>query len=615
MMARLLQPLIRRLSPHRTRRGRWQIAIALCLLAAATASAQQSSSTPAPQPSGQNSANAASNSSDTITGQIITDDGRSAAKAILSVFPVERRGPGAPSPAVTLDEKGSFRISGLAPGLYNISATLRGYLRVFEPSSGTQPIGTYRPGDVVTIKMAKGGIITGRVTNSKGEPVIGVKVQVLLVGTNQDGSVRDGNVSYGDRQTDDRGVYRIYGLWPGTYVVRAGGMGSTSSSPVPFDRYVTDYYPSGPRSEAATVTVRYGEEARDVDISFRGQHGYQVSGAITGAIQAQSPYSSIGIRIVETTSGDVAATTSLRARDSNNQFTLYGVPDGEYWLSADKTGNNPYLDYGASPPRRVTIKGADVSGIELPLTPLSSIAGRAVLEAAKEPTSCAPARSSPFETASLNVRRDQPSAREGLPLFTYSTSGARFQTNGEFEIVRIEAGHYYFTPLLRNENWFVRAITQAVAPPAKGSRDAGREGVMLKSGERVEGLTVTLAEGAAGVRGRIVADKEGVSLPARLRVYLIPAEPAAANDLLRYAQVNAGSDGSFSFASLAPGRYWLIARSITNDKMNDALTRPLAWDSGERAKLRREAEAAKVEIELQPCQRLNDYALRYAPGK
>ena len=37
----------------------------------------------------------------------------------------------------------------------------------------------------------------------------------------------------------------------------------------------------------------------------------------------------------------------------------------------------------------------------------------------------------------------------------------------------------------------------------------------------------------------------------------------------------------------------------------------IAWDANERAKLRRQAMAAKNEIELQPCGRWKDYVLRF----
>jgi hypothetical protein len=62
---------------------------------------------------------------------------------------------------------------------------------------------------------------------------------------------------------------------------------------------------------------------------------------------------------------------------------------------------------------------------------------------------------------------------------------------------------------------------------------------------------------------------------------------------------------------LSPGKYWLLARAVPDSEPNDKPARPAAWDAAERAKLRREAEAAKIVIELKPCQRIRDYALRY----
>jgi hypothetical protein len=132
----------------------------------------------------------------------------------------------------------------------------------------------------------------------------------------------------------------------------------------------------------------------------------------------------------------------------------------------------------------------------------------------------------------------------------------------------------------------------------------------LKAGEKVSGVTVTIAEGAAGVSGKVAPAKapagDGSRLPARLRVHMVPAEAAAANDVLRYAEAFARSDGSFSLNNIAPGKYWLLARAIPDDEPSDAQPLPVALDAIERAKLRKEAEALKIEIELKPCQRVVD---------
>jgi len=93
--------------------------------------------------------------------------------------------------------------------------------------------------------------------------------------------------------------------------------------------------------------------------------------------------------------------------------------------------------------------------------------------------------------------------------------------------------------------------------------------------------------------------------------HLAPAEPEARDKALRFAETRVESDGQFSFGNLAPGKYWLLARPIPDYEPNEKPTRPAAWDAAERAKLRREAEAANVVIELKPCQRLSGYVLRY----
>ena len=87
------------------------------------------------------------------------------------------------------------------------------------------------------------------------------------------------------------------------------------------------------------------------------------------------------------------------------------------------------------------------------------------------------------------------------------------------------------------------------------------------------------------------------------------AEAAAADDLLRYAETSARGDGSFEFKHLAPGKYLLHVRELAEKEESDDQARPIAWDTIERAKLRREAAVTKNEVELQPCQRVKEHVL------
>lgn len=59
------------------------------------------------------------------------------------------------------------------------------------------------------------------------------------------------------------------------------------------------------------------------------------------------------------------------------------------------------------------------------------------------------------------------------------------------------------------------------------------------------------------------------------------------------------------------------ARVLANPIANDAENAPIedqsrlaAWDNVERAKLRNESQALKQDVELRPCQQMNDYLLR-----
>jgi hypothetical protein len=104
-------------------------------------------------------------------------------------------------------------------------------------------------------------------------------------------------------------------------------------------------------------------------------------------------------------------------------------------------------------------------------------------------------------------------------------------------------------------------------------------------------------------------------LPANLKIYLVPTERERADDVLRYSEASIESDGAFTLANLAPGRYFIIIRPAPENDPLERTPRPLAWDTTARAKLRREAEAANTPIELKTCQRISDQVLRYAPSQ
>jgi hypothetical protein len=174
----------------------------------------------------------------------------------------------------------------------------------------------------------------------------------------------------------------------------------------------------------------------------------------------------------------------------------------------------------------------------------------------------------------------------------------------------LNAGHYRIVPQLFDAKWFIRSITVPAAPAGKpaikaSSIDVGRHGLSLKPGERMTRVTITVAEGAAAIKGKVNASA-GLKLPSQVVVHLIPVERQKADDVLRYAETKTSGDYEFNLTSLEPGKYWIIALpSLKNDD------KPKAWNVTERLRLRKEAEAINTLIELQPCQQIGSYELPY----
>jgi hypothetical protein len=188
----------------------------------------------------------------------------------------------------------------------------------------------------------------------------------------------------------------------------------------------------------------------------------------------------------------------------------------------------------------------------------------------------------------------------------------------EFKIGMLAADRYHIGTQLPGEDWYMRSVT---LPPEKAGEqppDGAKNGISLKAGQHLTGVSITIKEGAGGFRGRIVPAKEGARLPERLRVHLIPAEKESGDETLRFYEIAAAADRSFNFTNIAPGKYWIIARRDSPVPDNAKLSnkpRPLAWDAEERLTLRKEGEAAAATVELQPCQRIVDYALRYGAAR
>ena len=458
----------------------------------------------------------------TITGRVVNQNGQPIPHAQIYVSAQRSL----PQPRIaSTDEGGNFQVKDLDALVYFLNAAAPSYINVPREPDTPQPY--YRIGDSVTITMLKGGVITGTVTSAGGEPLVQAGVRAQMI--------RDANGKLPasprfpiERRTDDRGIYRIYGLPPGTYLVSAGGRGSYNYNVGAYDADSPTYSPASTRDTAAEVVVKAGEESAGIDIRYRGDSGRAISGTLVQPNQTDPAAANITLSQVINGRSHISA-YAYQAPNMKG-FAFYGVTDGEYDLVAQTSASG---EWSVSEPRRVTVKGADVTGIELTVKPLASISGQLILEETTA-VECANKRRPVLTETLLIARRSQQDTNALLPNFTFAQ--AAVDTSGEFQLRGLTPGQFSLNTRFFAKYWYLRSIKRESAAQSRTAanpqNDLARSGIALKFGERISGVKVTLGLGAASLRGLVNASDNEKVTPG-LHLNLVPAEKENAEDVLQ----------------------------------------------------------------------------------
>jgi hypothetical protein len=422
-------------------------------------------------------------------------------------------------------------------------------------------------------------------------------------------------------------VYRIYGLLPGQYTVQAGGKGAFGQfGATGFDIDVPIYYPSSTRDTAVPISVRTGDETTGIDIKYKPAEGHSISGVILGNIGANAASVGVTVMLAHASTASVLTVTIAGITEPRRTFSFNGIADGEYDIFASYlTDPNENALIGT---KRISVRGSDLTGLELSLAPLGSLAGTITLEPIKPEARCDKRGSQVIETI-LKLAPDDPKKVNSNPITSMFAGLGKLTDKGEFTLRNLEPMKYRFDIKLPTESWYLRAINlparaaqtttptapsaqpalpdKPAQPPAVNPNATAWQGILtIKSGDSLSGVSILVGQDGAVLRGRAAPEgtvKEGT------RVHLVPVDREEANNVLRYGETLVKRDGTFSLTNLAPGRYFILSR-VEPPTETDALARPVAWNAAERVKLRREAEAAKTEVELKPCQSLLDYQMR-----
>ena len=444
-------------------------------------------------------------------------------------------------PRANTDENGRFRITKVAAGTYFVRAIAPGLVATggtsFGPEGKSLNLADGENVENIDLELKRGGVITGRVVDSKGHPLVEERVELLKLDNNgKPGAFYFENLHEID-STDDRGIYRIYGLPEGRYLVNVGifqgeGRIAIQSNPTYYPR---TFHPDVTReSDAKVIEVSEGAEVSGVDITVaEARKAYDVYGRVVNAesgqpvAQAWISYSSVSSDGRRTGGGGSKGERS----NENGEFHLRGVLPGKFALLAAGGQDSEFY----SDPVICEVQDGDVHGVEIKARQGGSISGVVVIEGTDDPAILS--KVSKIQAAVIN-RSDQmrgPSSRITV------------NPDGSFRAKGVRPGKNIFAMVSDPElQGLIMSRVERDGVPVPQ-----REGIEVVPGEQVSNVRLVYNYGILVIRGEVKI--VGGTLPKNVGLYVrssrINMPPSNGSDI--------DTRGQFMIKNLAPGEYEL----------------------------------------------------------
>jgi hypothetical protein len=581
------------------------LATSLAALAAAGASAQRAGG---PAPVVRDGQQAPESGTGLIGGVVVADDG--AAQPLRRATVSLRNVDIGVSSLLLTDEAGRFAFGDLPGGRFTLS--------VQKPAYVSTPYGAKAPrspgltialsdGEQIadlTIRMARGAVITGRVADEQGQPAIGLRVTAAeRVMVNGEASYRPAFA--GGARTDDRGAYRLYGIAAGSYVIAVspppaftlGGaarvttaeevewaLSAASATPGssqtggpaapprgPGLRYTPVFYPgTTDAASAIPVSVTAGEERSSVDFVVQLVATATVEGSVTRADGAPVGRN-VQVMALSASSVAIPGILELPPRATvapDGRFNVSGLVPGRYALTARAASGDPAAGPGrggrgaGGPPvmdlwatTELDIAGLDVADVALRLAPGMTVSGRVVVEAAD---------GSAPDVDRASIRLQVPPSRGA----SFGVPVGQADADGTFRFVGVPPGAYYVTANLPGGTpaqpaWTLKSATL-------DGRNVADTVLDVRPNEDVAGIVVTFTDRVTQLSGSLT-DRLGRPAPGYF-VMAFPTNAALWRQQSRWLRppTRPSTDGRFVINGLPPGEYHLAA--ITEFQPNEWYT-------------------------------------------
>ena len=440
------------------------------------------------------------------------------------------------------DSEGRYVFTDLKGGRYNIMASKGGYVRMQYGQKNAQAPGqpvelaAAQALDRIDITLPRGGVITGTIVDDAGEPVTGAIVRPMRYGY-FNGSRRIVPGGLAD-QTDDRGVYRLYGLAPGSYYVMATWSGALNTQPSQ-DRsgFAPTFYPgTADAGQASRMDVQAGQEVTGVAFQLTTTRTATVSGRVIDS--SNQPLSQVTVLLQQATSSSsplIFGASRFATTNPDGTFRIAAVPPGSYTLVA-REGNmaGGPIEMGAVP---ITIAGADIPGVAVTLSAGATASGTVLIDGGAKAS---------FQPRTLLVEAVSATMTPGM----IGRAESRANDDWTFTLKGLFGRDRFYLGDLP-DGWAVKAVRL-------NGQDITDSGADLTGQDRVTGLQIVLTDKLTDLTGMVTGENNQPLTDYTLVIFPVDRQRWTARS--RYIRLDRpDQNGRFEIKGLPPAEYFAVA--------------------------------------------------------